>query len=139
MRGSRTTAVLALAGALLLSGCASGGGASPTPSADACAAVQSATRDIANGAQNTLAAAGTPSEIEAKLKGYSERILALAESADNAAVADALTAVDEKIAEASAFVAGLPTNEAGEIDAGAIVDQQTAIQDAASAVKAACG
>lgn len=138
MRGTKTTAVLVLAGALLLTGCASGGGASPTTGADACATVQSEVRDISNGAQNTLAAAGTPSEIQAKLDDYSARVVALEEKADNPDVADALARVDEKIAEVSAAVETLPTDADGAIDGDAIAEQQAGIQEAADKVKTAC-
>lgn len=138
MRGTKTTAVLVLAGALLLTGCAAGGGASPTTGADACATVQSEVRDISNGAQNTLAAAGTPSEIQAKLDDYSARVVALEEKADNPDVADALAKVDEKLADVSAAVETLPTDEEGAIDGDAIAEQQAGIQEAADKVKTAC-
>lgn len=138
MRGTKTTTMLVLAGALLLTGCASGGSAGSTPKVDACATVQSAVRDISNGAQNTLAAAGTPSEIQAKLEDYSARVVALAEKAENPDVADALAKVDEKLAEVSAAVGSLPTDEDGAIDAEAIAEQQAGIQEAADKLKTAC-
>lgn len=139
MRGTKTTAMLVLAGALLLTGCASGGGTtSPTTGADACATVQSAVRDIANGAQNTLASAGTASEIQAKLDDYSARVVALEEKAENPDVADALAKVDEKIAEVSAAVATLPTDADGAIDGAAIAEQQAGIQEAADKLNTAC-
>ena len=138
MRRTKTTAVLVLAGALLLSGCASGGGTSPTTGADACATVQSAVRDISNGVQNTLAAASTPSEIQTKLNDYSARVVALEEKAENPDVADALAKVDEKIAEVSAAVGTLPTDADGAIDAEAIAEQQAGIQEAADKLKTAC-
>lgn len=138
MRGTKTTAVLVLAGALLLTGCASGGSTGSTPMADACSTVQSAVRDISNGAQNTLAAAGTPSEIQAKLEDYSARVVALEEKAENPDVADALAKVDEKLAEVSAAVGSLPTDEDGAIDGAAIAEQQAGIQEAADKLKTAC-
>ncbi len=138
MRWTKTTAVLVLAAGLLLSGCASGGGTSPTTGADACATVQSAVRDISNGVQNTLAAASTPSEIQAKLDDYSARVVALEEKAENPDVADALAKVDEKIAEVSAAVGTLPTDADGAIDAEAIAEQQAGIQEAADKLKTAC-
>ncbi|WP_130505050.1 hypothetical protein [Microterricola gilva] len=130
--------MLVLAGALLLTGCASGGSAGSTPKADACATLQSEVRDISNGAQNTLAAAGTPSEIQAKLKDYSARVVALEEKADNPDVADALAKVDEKLAEVSTTVGTLPTDADGAIDGAAIAEQQAGIQAAADKIKTAC-
>ena len=139
MHGTTSSAALVLAGALFLSGCAAGGGTVPTSRADACATLQTALRDVANGAQNTLAAVGTPSEIQAKLEGYSERAAALAEEAENPDVADALAAVNETLSEAATNVATLPTDAEGALDADAVAEQQAAIQEAADKVRAACG
>ncbi len=139
MHGTKSSAVLVLAGALFLSGCAAGGGTVPTSGADACATLQTALRDVSNGAQNTLAAAGTPAEIQTKLEGYSERAAALAEDAENPDVADALATVNEKLSEAAAAVGTLPTDAEGALDADAVAEQQTGIQEAVDKVKAACG
>jgi hypothetical protein len=138
MRGTKTSAVLVVASALLLSGCASGGTGSTT--ADACATLQSTLRDVSNGAQNALNAVGSPSEIQTKLEDYASRAAALAEKADNPDVADALATVDEKLTEAAAFAATIPTGADGEIapDPDALAEQQAAIQKAVDKVKAVC-
>jgi len=138
MHATKSSAALVLVGALFLSGCAAGGGAGPTATADACATLQTALRDISNGAQNTLASAGTPSEIQTRLEGYSERAAALAEGAENPDVAAALSAVDEKISDVAAAVATLPTDADGALDTDAVAEQQTAIQETVDEVKAAC-
>ena len=137
MHGTRTTATLVFTSALLLSGCAAGG-EGPTSVADACATVQVALRDLSNGAQNTLAAADDPGEIQADLEGYGERAGALAEEADNPDVANALEALDAKLSEAAEAVGTLPTDAEGELDVDAITEQQTAIQEAVEKISAAC-
>ena len=137
MYGIRTTAALVCAGALLLSGCAEGG-AGPTSVADACSSIQAALRDVSNGAQNTLAAAGDPAEIQAKLEGYSERAGALAEKADNPDVVNALETLNAKLSEAAAAVGALPTDAEGELDVDATAEQQAAIQEAVEKISTAC-
>ena len=139
MRGTKTSAVLVVASVLLLSGCASGGGTGST-AADACATLQSTLRDVSNGAQNALNGVGSADEIQAKLEDYSARAAELAEKADNPDVADALAAVDEKLSEAAAFAATIPTDDEGELapDPDALAEQQAAIQEAADKVKAVC-
>ena len=138
MHGTRTTVALVFASALLLSGCSAGGGG-PTSAADACASVQAALRDVSNGAQNALASAGDPGELQADLKGYSERAGALAEKAENPDVANALETLDAKLTEAAEAVGTLPTDAEGALDADAIAEQQTGIQEAVEKISAACG
>ena len=137
MHGIRTTTALVFASALLLSGCAAGG-TGPTSVADACSSVQAALRDVSNGAQNALASAGDPAEIQANLEGYSERAGALAEKADNPDVANALETLNAKLSEAAEAVGALPTDPDGELDVDAIAEQQTGIQEAVDKISAAC-
>ena len=137
MQRIMTSAALVLASALLLSGCAAGGGGEAT--ADVCDTVQDALRDISNGAQNALAAGGDPSELKATLEGYSERIDELAESSEgDGALAEALDAIDVKLDEAAEFVETLPSDPEAEVDADAVAERQTAIQKAAAEVAAVC-
>lgn len=138
MHGTRTTVALVFASALLLSGCSAGGGG-PTSAADACASVQAALRDVSNGAQNALASASDPDEVQADLEGYSERAAALAEKADNSDVAKALETLDAKLTEAAEAVGTLPTDAEGELDADAIAEQLTGIQEAVEKISVACG
>ncbi|KRC60862.1 hypothetical protein ASE14_07815 [Agromyces sp. Root81] len=140
MRGTKTSAVLVFASALLLSGCASGGGTPSTAVAGACETLQGALRDVSNGAQNALNAVGSPEEIQAKLEDYSSRAAELAEKADNPDVADALATVDEKLSEAAAFAGTIPINADGEVepDPDALAEQQASIQEAVDKVKAVC-
>jgi hypothetical protein len=139
MQRIKRSVVLVFAGALLLSGCAAGGGGGAGEAgADDCDTVRSEVRDISNGAQNALASGGDPSEVHDSLEGYSERVDALAEEADDA-VADALEALDEKIDEAADFAETLPSDPEAEVDADAVAEHQTAIQEAATEVGNACG
>ena len=130
--------MLVCAGVLLLSGCSAGGGTPPTSVADACATVQTALRDVSNGAQNTLNAVGSPTELQSSLEDYSARATALADEAANADVADALATVSEKLSEAAASVATLPTDAEGELDTEAVAGELTTIQEAVDKVNAAC-
>ncbi|WP_344296131.1 hypothetical protein [Agromyces neolithicus] len=142
MHGTRTTAALAFAAALVLSGCALSGcaadGTAPTSVADACATIQDALRDLSNGAQNALASADDPAEIQATLEGYSQRAGTLAEKADNPDVADTLETLDMKLSDAAVAVGTLPTDAEGELDVDAIAEQQTEIQEAVAKISAAC-
>jgi hypothetical protein len=138
MQRIKRSVVLVFAGALLLSGCAAGGGGGGEAGADGCETVRSEVRDISNGAQNALAAGGDPTEVHDALEGYSERVDALAEEADDA-VSDALDALDEAIDEAADFAETLPSDPEAEVDAEAVAEHQTAIQEAASEVTNACG
>ncbi len=131
-----TSTALLFAGALLLAGCAAGGGTA-TPSADPCETLSTEVRDISNGAQNTLAAGGDPAEMQSALEGYAERVDALLEEAD-AAVSEDLEAFHESLHEAAEFAATLPSDPEAEVDAEAVAEQQTAIQEAATGVNEAC-
>lgn len=136
MQGIRTTAALVCTGALLLSGCAAGG-TGPTSVADACSSVQAALRDVSNGAQNALASAGDPAEIQADLEGYSERAGTLAEKADNPDVVKALETLTAKLSEAAEAVGALPTDAEGEL-VDVTAEQQAAIKEAVEKISAAC-
>lgn len=122
---------------MLLSGCAAGG-TGPTSVADACSSVQAALRDVSNGAQNALASAGDPAEIQANLEAYSDRAGALAEKADNSDVVNALETLDAKLSDTAQAVGALPTDAEGELDVDATAEQQAAIQEAVEKISAAC-
>ena len=139
MQRIMTSAALVLASALLLSGCAAGGGGGATDAADPCEAVRTEARDISNGAQNTLAAAGDPADVQAAIEGYSERVASLDEAGgDDQALSDALDALNEKLDEAAAFAETLPSDPEAEVDADAVAELQTAIQEAAAEVASVC-
>ena len=76
MQRIMTSTALVFAGALLLSGCTTGGSGS-SPSADPCDTVQSEVRDISNGAQNALASGDDPAEVQSALEDYSVRVTEL--------------------------------------------------------------
>ncbi len=136
MQRIMTSTALVFAGALLLAGCAAGGGGASS-SADECDTVKSEVRDISNGAQNALAAGGDPSETQATLEGYSDRVDTLGEDTSDA-VSDELEKLAEALDDAAEFAATLPSDPDAEVDADAVAEQQTAIQDAASGVNDAC-
>ena len=136
MQRIMTSTALVFAGALLLSGCAAGGGAS-TPSADPCETVQSEVRDISNGAQNVLAGGGDPSEIQSSLEDYSVRVTELGETTGDAASTE-LEVLSGALDDAAEFAATLPSDPEAEVDADAVAEHQTAIQDAATAASEAC-
>ena len=141
-----TSTALVFAGALLLSGCATGSGTADSgadASADSCETVRVAVRDISNGAQNAILAVSDPAELQASLDALSERADALDEqAADDTALAEALDALDEKIDAASDWAETLPTAadiEAGtEIDAEAQAAQAEGIQAAAVTITEVC-
>jgi hypothetical protein len=136
MQRIMTSTALVFAGALLLAGCAAGGGTA-TPSADPCETVKSEVRDISNGAQNALAAGGDPSDVQASLEGYSERVDKLGETTDDA-VSTELDALAAALDDAAEFAATLPTDPEAEVDADAVAEHQTAIQEAAASASDAC-
>ena len=136
MQRIMTSTALVFAGALLLSGCTAGGGAA-TPSADACETVKSEVRDISNGAQNSLASGGDPSEIQSSLEDYSVRVTELAETTDDA-VSTELEGLTGALDDAAEFAGTLPSDPEAEVDADAVAEHQTAIQDAATAAGEAC-
>ena len=136
MQRIMTSTALVFAGALLLSGCAAGGGAA-TPSADACDTVKSEVRDISNGAQNSLVSGDDPSEIQSSLEDYSVRVSELAETTDDA-VSTELEGLTGALDDAAEFAGTLPSDPDAEVDADAVAEHQTAIQDAATASSEAC-
>jgi predicted ArsR family transcriptional regulator len=142
MQRIKTSAALVFASVLLLSGCAAGGdgdGDGGEATTDPCETVSIEVRDISNGAQNALAAGGDPSEVQAALEGYVERVATLDETAgDDAEVSEALDALSEKLYEAAVFAETLPSDPEAEVDAEAVGEHQTAIQEAATEVTSAC-
>ena len=138
MQRIMTSAALVFASALLLSGCAAGGGgATATATADPCEAVRSEVRDISNGAQNALAAGGDPAEVQSTLEDYSARVSELGETTDDA-VSTELEALTGALDDAAEFAATLPTDPEAEVDADAVAEHQTAIQEAATSASEAC-
>ena len=136
MRRIMTSTALVFAGALLLSGCTAGGGTA-TPTADPCETLGNAVRDISNGVQNALASAD-PAELQATLEGYSERVDELDQLVEgDGAAADVIGSLDAALAEATEFVATLPT-DAEEVDSERVAEVQAEIQEAASGVTEAC-
>jgi hypothetical protein len=136
MQRIMTSTALVFAGALLLAGCAAGGGTA-TPSADPCETVKSEVRDISNGAQNALAAGGDPAEVQSTLEDYSARVSELGETTDDA-VSTELEALTGALDDAAEFAATLPTDPEAEVDADAVAEHQTAIQEAATSASEAC-
>jgi hypothetical protein len=123
-------------GALLLSGCSAGGGTA-TPSGDPCERLSNAVRDISNGVQNALASAD-PAELQATLEGYGVRVDELDQLVEGTgASSDIVDSLDAALAEATEFVATLPT-DAEEVDSEAVAEVQAEIQEAASGVTEAC-
>ena len=136
MRRIMTSTALVFAGALLLSGCSAGGGTA-TPSGDPCETLSNAVRDISNGVQNALASAD-PAELQATLEGYSVRVDELDQLVEGSgASSDIVDSLDAALAEATEFVATLPT-DAEEVDSEAVAEVQAEIQEAASGVTEAC-
>jgi hypothetical protein len=137
MQKIMTSTALLFAGALLLSGCAAGGGGGEaSASADPCETVRVEVRDVSNGAQNALTAGGDPAEVQATLEDYSERVAAI--EADDDAVTEALGAFGAEIDAAAEFAATLPADPEAEVDADAVAEHQTAIQEAAAEVTSVC-
>ena len=136
MQRLMTSTALVFAGALLLSGCTTGGSGS-SPSADPCETVQSEVRDISNGAQNSLVSGDDPSEIQSSLEDYSVRVTELAETTDDA-VSTELEGLTGALDDAAEFAGTLPSDPEAEVDADAVAEHQTAIQDAATAASEAC-
>jgi hypothetical protein len=137
MQRITTSVALVFASALLLSGCAAGGGGGATATADACDTVRTEVRDVSNGAQNALAAGGDPAEIQSTLEDYSTRVSELGETAPDE-VSTALEGLTGALDDAAEFAATLPADPEAEVDADAVAEQQTAIQEAAAEVTSAC-
>jgi hypothetical protein len=136
MQRIMTSTALVFAGALLLSGCTTGGSGS-SPSADPCDTVQSEVRDISNGAQNALASGDDPAEVQSALEDYSVRVTELGETTTDE-VSTELEALTGAIDDAAEFAATLPSDPEAEVDADAVAEHQTAIQDAATSASEAC-
>jgi hypothetical protein len=137
MQRIMTPVALAFAGALLLSGCTAGGTAQTTAAADPCETVQSEVRDISNGAQNALAAGGDPADVQSSLEDYSVRVSELAETTSDE-VSTELEGLTGALDDAAEFAGTLPSDPEAEVDADAVAEHQTAIQDAATAASEAC-
>ena len=135
MQRIMTSTALVFAGALLLSGCTTGGSGS-SPSADPCDTVQSEVRDISNGAQNTLASGDDPAEVQSALEDYSVRVTELGETTTDA-VSTELEALTGALDDAAEFAATLPSDPEAEVDAESAAEQQTAILVAASSASEA--
>ena len=133
-----TSAGLILAGALLFSGCSGSGGGVPTSVGDACAVLESALAEVSDNVESALSDAAEPSEVQASLEGFAESVDALAESAGNADVAEVLGTLSETLGDAAAKVATLPTDADGKLDAKALAEERTAIEDSVEKVNTAC-
>ena len=94
-------------------------------------------RDISNGAQNALAAGGDPAEVQSALEDYSVRATELGETTTDA-VSTELEALTGALDDAAEFAATLPTDPEAEVDADAVAEHQTAIQEAATSASEAC-
>ena len=136
MQRIMTSTALVFAGALLLSGCTTGGSGS-SPSADPCETVQSEVRDISNGAQNALASGDDPAEVQSALEDYSVRATELGETTTDE-VSTELEALTGALDDAAEFAATLPSDPEAEVDSEAVAEHQMAIQDAATSAGEAC-
>jgi hypothetical protein len=148
MRRIAMPAALVFAGALALSGCAADGGDTAGSGADTCTTVASEVRDISNGVQNTLAAASSTDEIETYLEDAQSRVDAAAEEAgDNEELTAAVDAFKSELDAVGEYAGGLteapseedPSVTTLEQDPEELAEQQTAVQEAAGEVTAACG
>lgn len=133
---------LVFAGALLLSGCATGAGDNAEPTLDLCDTVAAGVRDISNGVQNNLATAADETELDEYLGSAADRIDAFVEQASENE--DLVAAVDEfkaEVAEAKDYAGNLPEPDADgaiEQDPEELAERQAALQEAAAEVSAAC-
>jgi len=94
---------------------------------------------VSNGAQNALSAGGDPSDVQASLEGYGERVDALDKTAgDDESVSEALDGLGVALDDAAEFASTLPTDPDAEVDADAVAEHQTAIQEAAAEVSSSC-
>jgi len=132
------SATLAVAAALLLSGCSGSGGGGPSSIADACATLKTALAEVSDNVQGALEGTADPSEVQADLEGYAESVDALAERAENADVSEVLDTLSGKLSEVAAKVATLPTDADGKLDADATAEQQAAVEETVAKVNAAC-
>ncbi|MFB9959245.1 hypothetical protein [Agromyces bracchium] len=147
MRRFTMPAALVFAGALALTGCASGGDDDTATAGESCSSIAAEVRDISNGVQNNLA---TPESIEG-LQDYlgeaSERTDALIEEAgDDSALIDALGEFQTALNEVSTYADGLeevPSEEDPSVmtieqDPEELATQQATVQEASAAVGASC-
>lgn len=134
--------VLVLSGALLLSGCASGGATSAAPADDTCTTTASEVRDISNGVQNNLAAASDLDELDTYLDDASARVQALIDDlGDDEKLQSAVEGFQESVATATDYAGTLPQPDAdGAIpqDPEALAEQQTSLQQASAKVSEVC-
>lgn len=134
--------VLVLSGALLLSGCATGGGTSAEPTEDTCSTVASEVRDISNGVQNNLAAASDLDALDTYLDDASARVQAIIDDlGDDEELQTAVEGFQESVATATDYAGTLPEPDAdGAItqDPEALAEQQTSLQEASAEVSAVC-
>ncbi|WP_344370309.1 hypothetical protein [Agromyces tropicus] len=141
-------AAVVFAGALALSGCASGGGDASDSAAPAdCASIAAQVRDISNGVQNNLAAPPSLDELQSYLGDASSRTDALIEDAgDDSALIDSLGEFQTALNEVSTYADGLeevpseedPSAMTIEQDPDQLAEQQAAVQEASAAVGASC-
>lgn len=143
MQRIMTSTALVFASALLLSGCAAGGGGTTaTPSDGACEIVAAGVRDISNGVQNNLAAVADTTELDEYLSSAAERVDAFVEEAsENEELVAAVEDFKTEVAAAADYAGELPEPDAEgaiEQDPDALAERQAALQEAAAEVKAAC-
>ncbi|WP_430647967.1 hypothetical protein [Agromyces sp. GXS1127] len=148
MRRFTMPAALVFAGALALTGCASGdGGDTAASGEDSCATIAADVRDISNGVQNNIAAPSSLEGLQDYLGDASERTDALIEEAgDDDALIDALGGFQTALNEVSTYADGLeevpseedPSVMTVEQDPEELAAQQTAVQEASSEVAASC-
>ncbi|WP_438856088.1 hypothetical protein [Agromyces sp. M3QZ16-3] len=141
-------AALVFAGALALTGCASGGGGDTAASGEeSCSTIAAQVRDISNGVQNNLAAPPSLDELQSYLGDASSRTDALIEdSGDDSALIDSLGEFQTALNEVSTYADGLeevpseedPSAMTIEQDPDQLAEQQAAVQEAAVAVGASC-
>ncbi|MGR0320658.1 hypothetical protein [Agromyces sp. ZXT2-3] len=140
-------AALVFAGALALTGCATGGGDDTASGEESCTTIAADVRDISNGVQNNIAAPSSLEGLQDYLGEASERTDALIEEAgDDDALIDALGGFQTALNEVSTYADGLtevpseedPSVMTVEQDPDELAAQQTAVQEASSAVAASC-
>ncbi|BDZ54442.1 hypothetical protein [Agromyces marinus] len=146
MRRITMPAALVFAGALALTGCASGGD-STASGEESCATAAAEVRDISNGVQNNIAAPSSLAGLQEYLAEASERTDALIEDAgDDDALIDALGGFQTALNEVSTYADGLeevpseedPSAMTIEQDPDQLAAQQAAVQEASAEVSASC-
>ena len=94
-------------------------------------------RHLERRAERRSSSGGDPSEIQSSLEDYSVRVTELGETTGDAASTE-LEALSGALDDAAEFAATLPSDPEAEVDADAVAEHQTAIQDAATAASEAC-